>query len=438
MEKYKILNEKETEDYIRKIQKSGSILGLESIRELMGELEEVQNELSVIHVAGTNGKGSVCAMLESVLTEAGYQVGKYTSPAVFQPEECYRINRKNINRQEFVEVISRVKAACDRMIERGLAQPTVFEVETAAAFLYFYQKNCDIVILETGMGGATDATNIIRKSLVSVLTSVSRDHMGFLGETLEEIAKVKAGIIKKEGNVVAGAVTDEVREVVDEVCRECKASVVYTDIRQVENVRITDRRLCFHHAQLGEIKLKLMGKYQVQNALCAIEVIQQLVKQGYHISAEQLKQGLEQTEWEGRFSCLCQEPLFIMDGAHNEAAAQELRETLEMGFTKCKIIYIIGVLADKEHEKMLRCMLPLAEKVFTITPHNPRAMAGEELAKEARKYHRDVTFVPKIEEAVELALEAAKKEKGMVLAFGSLSYLGEVKNALKGDKIHDR
>lgn len=438
MEKYKILNEKETEDYIREIQKSGSILGLESIRELMRELEEVQNELSVIHVAGTNGKGSVCAMLESVLTEAGYQVGKYTSPAVFQPEECYRINEKNISKQEFAEVISRVKAACDRMIERGLAQPTVFEVETAAAFLYFYQKNCDIVILETGMGGATDATNIIRKSLVSVLTSVSRDHMGFLGETLEEIAKVKAGIIKKEGNVVAGAVTDEVREVVDEVCRECKASVVYTDIRQVENVRITDRRLCFHHAQLGEIKLKLMGKYQVQNALCAIEVIQQLVKQGYHISAEQLKQGLEQTEWEGRFSCLCQEPLFIMDGAHNEAAAQELRETLEMGFTKCKIIYIIGVLADKEHEKMLRCMLPLAEKVFTITPHNPRAMAGEELAKEARKYHRDVTFVPKIEEAVELALEAAKKEKGMVLAFGSLSYLGEVKNALKGDKIHDR
>lgn len=438
MEKYKILSEKETEDYIREIQKFGSILGLESIRELMKELEEVQDELSVIHVAGTNGKGSVCAMLEAVLTEAGYRVGKYTSPAVFQPEECYRINGKNIGKPEFAEVISRVKAACDRRLERGLSQPTVFEVETAAAFLYFYRKNCDIVILETGMGGATDATNIIRKSLVSVLTSVSRDHMGFLGETLEEIARVKAGIIKEEGNVVAGSVTDGVREVIDEICRERKASVVYTDIRQVENIRITDYRLCFHHAQLGEIKLKLMGKYQVQNALCAIETIQQLVKQGYHISAEQLKQGLARTEWEGRFSCLCEEPLFIMDGAHNEAAAQELRETLEMGFTKCKIIYIIGVLADKEHEKMLRCMLPLAEKVFTITPHNPRAMAGEDLAKEARKYHKDVTFVPKIEEAVELALKAAEKEKGMVLAFGSLSYLGEVKNALKEIKIHDR
>lgn len=438
MKKYKILSEKEIQDYIMEIQKSGSILGLESIRELMRELNDVQNEQQVIHVAGTNGKGSVCAMLESVLLEAGVRVGKYTSPAVFQPEERYRVNGENIRKEEFSEVISQVKAACDRMVERGLSQPTVFEVETAAAFLYFYQKNCDIVILETGMGGATDATNIIRKSLVSVLTSVSRDHMGFLGDTLEEIAKVKAGIIKEGGRVAASAQPEEVRSVIDKVCKECKASVVYTDARQVEKVHIAENRLCFHHAQLGEIKLKMMGKYQVQNALCVIETIHQLVKQGYSISAEQLKKGLEQAEWEGRFSCLCEKPLFVMDGAHNEAAAQELRETLEMGFTKCKIIYIIGVLADKEHEKMLRCMLPMAEKVFTITPLNPRAMAGEDLAKEARKYHRDVVFVPKIEEAVKLALEAADSEQGMVLAFGSLSYLGEVKNALKEIKVHDR
>ncbi len=438
MEKYQILSEKETEDYIMEIQKSGSILGLENIRELMSELGDIQEELHVIHVAGTNGKGSVCAMLEAVLMEAGIRVGKYTSPAVFRSEECYRVNGESIRKKEFTEVISQVKAACDRMTGRGLNQPTVFEVETAAAFLYFYQKNCEIVILETGMGGATDATNIIRKSLVSVLTSVSRDHMGFLGDTLEEIARVKAGIIKEDGKVVAGAPVQEVRKVIDEVCRERNASVVYTCAQQVEDVHIAENRLCFCHTVLGEMKLKMMGKYQVQNALCAIETIHQLVKQGYAISREQLKQGLEQAEWEGRFSCLWEKPFFVIDGAHNEAAAQELRETLEMGFTKCKIIYIIGVLADKEHEKMLRCMLPLAEKVFTITPHNPRAMAGEDLAKEARKYHRDVTFVPKIEEAVKLALEAADREQGMVLAFGSLSYLGEIKNVLKEIKIHDR
>lgn len=438
MEKYKILSKKELNNYIREIEKTGSILGLDSISELMKELSNVQNELSVIHVAGTNGKGSVCAMLESVLMEAGYRVGKYTSPAVFEDAERYRVNGRNINEEEFIEVISQVKAACDRMVERGLNQPTVFEVETAAAFLHFYRENCEIVILETGMGGATDATNIIRKSLVSVLTSISRDHMGFLGDTLEEIAAVKAGIVKENGRVVALCPEEGVRRVIDETCKRKKASVVYTKSEQVDNVHIAENKLCFFHDELGEIKLKMIGNYQVQNALCAIETVKQLVKQGYAISAEQLKKGLEQAEWEGRFSVLSEKPFFVIDGAHNEDAAKKLRETLEMGFTKCKIIYIIGVLADKEHEKMLRLMLPLAEKVFTVTPHNPRALNGKLLAEEAGKYHKDVTFVSEIKEAVSLAMEAADKEQGMVLSFGSLSYLGEVKNALKEIKIHGR
>lgn len=438
MEKYKILDKEEVNNYIKEIEKTGSILGLESIRELMKELSDVQDELSVIHVAGTNGKGSVCAMLESVLMEAGYRVGKYTSPAVFENAERYRVNGQNICEEEYIDIISQVKAACERMLERGVNQPTIFEVETAAAFLYFYRKNCEIIILETGMGGATDATNIIRKSLVSVLTSISRDHMGFLGDTLEEIAAVKAGIIKENGSVVALCPDEGVRRVIDETCRRKNASVMYTKPEKVGNVHIEENRLCFSYDELGEIKMKMMGKYQVQNALCVIETVKQLVKQGYDISMEQLKKGLEQAEWEGRFSVLSEEPFFVIDGAHNEDAAKKLRETLEMGFTKCKIIYIIGVLADKEHEKMLRLMLPMAEKVFTVTPHNLRAMDGKALAEEAGRYHSDVTFVPEIKEAVRLAMEAAEKEKGMVLSFGSLSYLGEVKNALKEIKIHDR
>lgn len=438
MEKHKILSKKEVENYMMEIQKSGSILGLESIKELMKELSDIQNQLNIIHVAGTNGKGSVCAMLESILLEAGYRVGKYTSPAVFEYSERYRVDGKNMREEEFTDVISQVKEACDRMVARGLSRPTIFEVETAAAFLYFYQKKCEIVILEIGMGGATDATNIIRKSLVSVLTSISRDHMGFLGDTLEEIATVKAGIIKENGHVVAICPTESVKNVIDKVCRERGATVLYTDKEQTEKIHISENRLCFQHAELGKIHLKMMGKYQVQNALCAIEVINQLVEQGYGISKEQLKRGLEQAEWEGRFSILSDKPLFVIDGAHNEDAAKKLRETLEMGFTKRKIIYIIGVLADKEHEKMLKTMLPLAEKVYTVTPHNPRAMDGELLAEEARKYHGNVIFVPKIAQVVTKAIEEAEKEKGMVLAFGSLSYLGEVKNALKEIEIHDR
>ena len=182
-----MLNEREAEAYLREIQRSGSVLGLESIGALMEELSDVQNQLNIIHVAGTNGKGSVCAMLEAILIEAGYRVGKYTSPGVFVPEERYRINGRNIAREDFTELICQIKEAGDRMQARGLPQPTLFEAETAAAFLYFYQKQCEIVILETGMGGATDATNIIRKSLVSVLTSISRDHMSFLGEDRKSV-----------------------------------------------------------------------------------------------------------------------------------------------------------------------------------------------------------------------------------------------------------
>lgn len=438
METNKRLSKKEVRDYLAEIQKTGSILGLESIERLMKELSDVQDRMNIIHVAGTNGKGSVCAMLESVLLEAGYRVGKYTSPAVFQPEERYQVNGKNIREEEFAEVISQVKEACDKMVERGETQPTVFEVETAAAFLYFYQQKCEIVILETGMGGATDATNIIRKSLVSVLTSISRDHMGFLGNTLEEIAGVKAGIIKENGKAAAIFPKEEVKQVIDAVCKERNASVSYTRNEQIENVHIQENRLCFSHQDLGEIRMKMMGKYQAENALCAIEAIKKLAGQGFSISKEQLKKGLENAAWEGRFSILSEAPLFVIDGAHNEDAAKKLRETLEMGFTKYEIIYIIGVLADKEHEKMLRIMLPLADKVYTVTPHNPRAMNGAALAEEAERYHRDVAFIPKIEEAVKLAAQEAEQKNKMVLAFGSLSYLGEVKNALKEIRIHDR
>lgn len=438
MDKHNILSKNELRAYIETIKKAGSILGLDSITALMHELSDIQDQLSIIHVAGTNGKGSVCAMLESVLLNAGYRVGKYTSPAVFEEAERYRVNGKNISEKDYAEVFSLVKEACDRMVAKGMSQPTLFEVETAAAFLYFYQQKCELVILETGMGGATDATNVIKKPVVSVLASISRDHMGFLGDTLEEIAAVKAGIIKEGAPVAAIAPTEEVREVIDGVCREKNVPVFYTREEQVKNLRMEHTRLCFSHEKLGEIRLKMLGKYQLQNALGAIETIRILNQRGFSITPEQLKDGLEQAEWEGRFSILSEQPLFVMDGAHNEDAAKKLRETLEMGFTNHQIIYIIGVLADKEHEKMLKLMLPLAAKVFTVTPDNARAMDGAELAKEAAKYHQDVIYVPEIGEAVRLARKAAEEKQGMVLSFGSLSYLGEVKHALKEIEAHDR
>lgn len=420
------------EGYFGGLQKLGVVLGLERMRSLMGELGNVQDRLPAIHVAGTNGKGSVCAMLSSILCEAGYRVGMYTSPAVFGRREQYQVDREAISQENMEEILAEVKRACERLMARGEAQPTAFEAETAAAFLYFYRRGCQVVLVEAGMGGEGDATNIIRKPLASILTSVSMDHMKFLGNSLGEIARAKAGIIKEGGiAIVAEPAQEEVRQAVERACREKHADLVYAKEGEAKDVALKEGKLCFSYGALGEISLSMTGFCQIQNSICAIKAAEALQDMGWGIPADAVKRGLEKSRWEGRFSVLCQEPLFIIDGAHNPGATEKLQETLKMGFTNRKIIYIIGVLADKEHEKMLEKMLPLAWKVFTITPGNPRALDGRELAKEAKKYHRDITFFPEIPEAVRQSLEIAAKEQAVILAFGSLSYLGEIKKALK-------
>ena len=459
-----MLGEIEAEAYLGQTAKSGCILGLESMQRLMAELGNVHKNIPYIHVAGTNGKGSVCAMISSILMEAGNQVGMYTSPAVFDRKEQYRINNIPVSGHEFAALISEVKGACERLMIKGYHHPTVFEVETAAAFLYFFQNNCQIAVLETGMGGETDATNIIEKPLVSVLTSISMDHRKFLGDTLEQIAKVKAGIIKENCPVVAVKPKQmNVCEVLETVCREKHAVLTYAEAEYAENIQLYQERekqpclqdkiwkealcssgqqsgsifLSFQYKKIGKIFLSMAGLYQVENAICAIETIKVLRAAGFAISDDQIRQGLQKARWEGRFSVLCQEPLFVMDGAHNEDAAEKLLQTLKIGFTNYKIIYIIGVLADKEHKKMLETMLPLAQCVFTVTPKNPRAMEGHALAQEAALYHQEVLYCSSIEEAIDRALQCAGQEKSMILAFGSLSYLGELREAFK-EKRHDR
>ncbi len=435
-----MVREEDTQAYLEELgRNSGMVLGLDSIRELMEELGNVQDRLKYVHVAGTNGKGSVCAFLSSIFIEAGIQVGTYTSPAVFGRLEQYRVNGKNITEQEFAEVVWEVRRACERMKERGKRQPTVFEVETAAAFLHFARRQCQVVILETGLGGSMDATNIIRNPLLSIITSISMDHMKVLGNSLEKIAQAKAGIIKAKGQVLAAKPRQQrVRQVLEEICEKKQAVLTFSDETLAEQIRYEagGKKLCFTYQGLGEIELSMTGIYQVQNAVCAIEAALILRKMGYAVCDEHIRHGLWKAKWDGRFSVLCSEPLLVLDGAHNTDAARKLCETLKRGFTNYKIIYIIGVLADKEHEEMLKIMLPLAWKVFTVTPGSPRAMDGEILAEEARKYHGQVRYCSRIQEASDAALDCAREENAMILAFGSLSYLKELREILK-EKLDD-
>lgn len=431
-------NRKKAEDFIEKAKTLGSVPGLSNIRYLMKELGDVQEKLSVIHVAGTNGKGSTCAMLERILRVAGYRTGRYSSPAVFCPEEKYQVNGIYINKEEFTAVLGEVAAACERMTAKGLSHPTLFEIETAVAFLWFYRKECQVVILETGMGGRLDATNIIRKPLCSVITSVSMDHMAFLGDTIEQIAEEKAGIIKEDRPVVTAGQQPQVYEVLQEACQKNHTNLVIADTQEIANVHYEDEYLIFDWEHFQKLRLSLLGAYQPENAICAIKTVYCLNGLGFCISDDTIRVGLKTVAWPGRFEIVNRKPLTVLDGAHNEDAAKKLRKTLEMGFTNRKIIYIIGVLADKEHEKMLRCLLPLAERVYTVTPDNPRALPGELLCAEAGKYHEHVECSSGIREAYANALTEAERftedvqpSDPMILAFGSLSYLGELKRVIE-------
>lgn len=415
----------EAVEFADSTKKYGSILGLESIRNLMQELGNVQEQLHIIHVAGTNGKGSVCAFLSAALTEAGYRVGRYNSPAVFERREVFRIGETMISKEEYAAVFERVQTACEALKKRGCPHPTVFEVETAAAFLWFYEKKCDLVLLETGMGGETDATNLITHPVCSVLTSIGMDHMQYLGNTIEEIAKVKAGIIKKGCPVVALKQGDSVCEVIKNKAEECGSRCVLVEVPQyMQEAPIWGTTLQDVH--YGSVHTALGGIWQRENLSLALAVLKLLEESGYPITKEAVQSGIAKTIWHGRYEVLQTEPLFIIDGAHNPIAAKRLKETIEKDFTNREIIYIIGVLADKEHEKMLRLLLPGAKAVFTVTPDSPRALDGEILAKEARKYADNIWHVPDIGKAVKMAKETAK-ESDVILAVGSLSYLKEVK-----------
>jgi len=418
----------EAVEFVDSTKKYGSILGLESIRNLMQELGNVQEQLHIIHVAGTNGKGSVCAFLSAALTEAGYRVGRYNSPAVFERREVFRIGETMISKEEYAAVFERVQTACEVLTKRGCPHPTVFEVETAAAFLWFYEKKCDLVLLETGMGGETDATNLITHPVCSVLTSIGMDHMQYLGNTIEEIAKVKAGVIKKGCPVVALKQGDSVCEVIKNKAEECGSRCVLVEVPQyMQEAPIWGTTLQDVH--YGSVHTALGGIWQRENLSLALAVLKLLEESGYPITKEAVQNGIAKTIWHGRYEVLQTEPLFIIDGAHNPIAAKRLKETIEKDFTNREIIYIIGVLADKEHEKMLRLLLPGAKAVFTVTPDSPRALDGESLAKEARKYADNIWHVPDIGKAVKMAKETAK-ESDVILAVGSLSYLKEVKKAL--------
>ncbi len=468
-------------DFMEQIGKYGIVPGLEGIRELCRRLGDPQRELRFVHVAGTNGKGSVCAYMSAVLQCGGYRVGKYTSPAVLDWREEIQVNGSYIAKVAVGRYMEQLKAACGEMAAEGRPHPTPFEVKTAMAFLYFRDKKCDIVVMETGMGGLLDATNVVEDTCVAVLTSVSMDHMGFLGKTLPEIAAQKAGIIKRGCHVVTAVQEPEVMEVLAGRAAALGCPLTVADTRAAEHVRFGLEKQRFDYGGLKKLEITLAGQCQIENAVTALEGLRALGigalggaepgagalesrepeagclesrepgigaadgrapedeepggrirKREFPVTEEKLRQGMAQAAWPGRFAVAGRKPCFILDGAHNEDAARKLAQSLELYFSGRRILYIMGMLRDKEYGKVIELTHSLADQIITVTPPgNPRAMPAYELAAAVAQVHEKVTAADSLEEAVEMARLLADKED-VIVAFGSLSYLGRMLEIVGG------
>lgn len=420
------MNYQQSRAYIRDAEQyAGGALDLTNIKELMKRLGNPQDQLKYIHVAGTNGKGSVIAYLYTTLTKAGYHVGRYISPSVYSYREKIETEGRPISREEFAEQTTRVAAVIEEMTAEGLAHPTPFEIETAVAFLFFAEEKCDPVILEVGMGGITDATNLITTTELAVLVPISMDHQSFLGNTISEIAEKKAGIIKPGSSVVTIGQETEALEVIKKTGAEAGTDVCVADVSEAEVLEadFTGQRFCYKGE---EYALSLAGSYQTENAVLALEALRILDERGYHTTLEQRKEGLWATRWNGRLTIIHKDPLFIVDGAHNPAAADMLEDSVRKYFKDRRLFFIMGVFKDKDYPYIIRKLCPYAEQILAIeTPDNPRALPAEELAEAIRPYNANVRAEKNISRAVEELFEMAGKDD-VILSFGSLSFIGEI------------
>ena len=409
--------------YIHSICWKGSKLGLDRTRELLGKLNDPQKELKFIHIAGTNGKGSTAAMLSSILEEAGYRVGLYTSPFINRFNERMQVNHQPIPDEELAALTEYVRPYADAMAD----SPTEFELITALAMVWFARQNCDIVVLEVGMGGELDSTNIIDAPEAAVIAAMGMDHVKELGPTMADIARAKAGIIKEGGRVVSYGGTPEADEVIAAVCRARNASLRQPDFSAIVPGDFGLEGQTFSYKSWHGLRIPLVGAYQMNNAAVVLETVEVLRQWGWIISDEAVRQGLADTRWPARFEVLRRDPVFIVDGGHNPHGIRATAESLRRLFPGRKITFVTGVMADKDVEHILGLIVPLAEQFFTVRPDNPRAMDAGELAARIEAMGAKATACASVRDGVDRAIQA-EGPHGVACALGSLYMSGEVRS----------
>lgn len=415
------MNYSEALDFISSPGFFGSKPGLERIAELLERLGNPQKKLKYIHIAGTNGKGSCAAMTASVLTAAGYKTGLYTSPYVMRFNERMQINSLPIRDRELAEIVTRIAPLAEGMEDK----PTEFELMTAVALLWYRESGCGLAVLEAGLGGRFDATNVIPAPLVAVLMNIGLEHTAVLGGTLPEIAAEKAGIIKSGSRCVAYSQGREVLDVIERVCREKAVSLTVADFSAIESVFDSAEGQVFRYRG-EEYALPLLGGHQLKNAAVVLEVVDKLRALGYALPKSDVERGLYSVSWPARFEIVSTEPPFVVDGGHNPQCAESAADSLRRYFPNMRRILLVGVLADKDYGNMFEILSDLADEFVCISPDSPRALPAETLAEHLKRYGKPTAICQSPEDGVELS-KALAGDDGMVLAVGSLYTAGRVR-----------
>ena len=413
-------------EYIHSVCWKGSIPGLSRTQKLLELMGNPHQQLKYVHIAGTNGKGSTAAMTASILQKAGYKTGLYTSPYIYRFNERMQIDGQQIPDRELAEITQWIKPLAQSMEE----SPTEFELVSCIAFEYFKRNGCDIVVLEVGMGGAMDSTNVIPVPEVAVITNIGLDHTDVLGSTVEEIARTKAGIFKEGGNAVVYRGTAGVEAVFEEVCAQKNVSLKKANFEGLELVCHGLEGQVFHCGNRKNIQLPLLGDHQLHNAAVVLSIADTLIEKGWNISEENIYDGIREVSWPGRFDIMRHDPLFIIDGGHNPQCIEALVKNIQDYLAGKKVIVLTGVLADKDYADMYKPVMPLVEEFVCITPPNPRKLDSALLAQYLTEAGTKATACETIPDGVRTAMEKAGAD-GVVLCFGSLYSIGAIRDALE-------
>ena len=421
------MNYEQALEYIHSVNWAFCKPGLARITALCRALGDPQKKLRFIHVAGTNGKGSTSAMLASILQKAGYRTGLYTSPYIRTFCERIRVDGENIPQNTLAKLTERIRPIADAMADK----PTEFELITALAFEHFYQSKCDVVVLEVGLGGRLDSTNVIENTALSIITGIDFDHTALLGNTIEEIAAEKAGIIKEGRPVLFGGGKGAAYDTVCAVAQEKNAPFCVVDRSTYLQKETSLDGTVFDYTHYTDLHLPLLGAYQPYNATLVLTAIELLREQGFAIDEQAVRQGLAAVRWPARFELLSRDPIILYDGGHNPEGVRAAVASVQSYFGTQKVNLLSGVMADKDRAEMIDTMKPIVAHAFAVTPNNPRALAAKEYAAQLASHGIPATSYASVAEGVRAAVESSKQEGIPLLCLGSLYLYEEVEAAVK-------